>query len=41
MAKALNAYDEPTIADDKGIKQDWASADDKIASLQSPTEAGR
>jgi squalene-hopene/tetraprenyl-beta-curcumene cyclase len=37
MAKALNAYDEPTITDAKGAKHDWrVELAAKIASLQKP-----
>jgi hypothetical protein len=37
MAKALNAYDEPTITDAKGMKHDWrVELTDKLAALQKP-----
>ncbi|MBC8104954.1 MAG: terpene cyclase/mutase family protein [Anaerolineae bacterium] len=36
-AKALNAYDEPTITDEKGVAHDWrVELIDKLASLQKP-----
>jgi squalene-hopene/tetraprenyl-beta-curcumene cyclase len=36
-AKALNAYDEPTLTDDKGAAHDWrVEMIDKLASLQKP-----
>ncbi len=35
MAKALSAYDEPTIVDDKGMSHDWRiEMIDKLAALQ-------
>jgi squalene-hopene/tetraprenyl-beta-curcumene cyclase len=37
MAKALNAYDEPTITDAKGVQHDWrVELTNKLASLQKP-----
>jgi len=37
MARALNAYDEPTVVDAQGKKHDWrAELVDKLASLQRP-----
>jgi squalene-hopene/tetraprenyl-beta-curcumene cyclase len=37
MAKALNAYDESTITDAKGVQHDWrVELTDKLASLQKP-----
>jgi squalene-hopene/tetraprenyl-beta-curcumene cyclase len=37
LARCLNAYDEPTIVDDKGTKHDWrVELIDKLGSLQKP-----
>jgi squalene-hopene/tetraprenyl-beta-curcumene cyclase len=37
MAKALNAYDEPTVVDAKGVKHDWrVELIAKLTSLQKP-----